>query len=255
MFSVYIWPGGGCEFATIKRYCLAWGKFRELLPLLTCEAISLNICTTAVLAGWCFIHRNVGPSGKTTRNIWSIMKEQCSYGCVTSRKNNNVSIDSLLRPLKLKSLDSVLRCNRLHLFGHVKQSELYTGKILDLEVEGNWSCGLQKKWNLQDKTCQNCSEGRNQMKTASHTHWACIRRKWNRNSNTTAITVDEILLKVQRFQHLSSYQTSDGNIEVDLQNGIGKSLQYLTNYNQYGHLKVPPSKQSYICCVHLNLCK
>ena len=37
-----ICPGGGCELATIKRCCSAWGKFRELLPLLTCKAISLN---------------------------------------------------------------------------------------------------------------------------------------------------------------------------------------------------------------------
>ena len=30
-----ICPGRGCEFATIKRCCSVWGKFRELLPLLT----------------------------------------------------------------------------------------------------------------------------------------------------------------------------------------------------------------------------
>ena len=37
-----ICPGGGCELATIKRFRSAWGKFRELLPVLTCKAISLN---------------------------------------------------------------------------------------------------------------------------------------------------------------------------------------------------------------------
>ena len=31
-----------CDLATIKRCCSAWGKFRELLPSLTCKAISLN---------------------------------------------------------------------------------------------------------------------------------------------------------------------------------------------------------------------
>ena len=34
--------GGDCELATIKRCHSAWGKFRELSPLLTCKAISLN---------------------------------------------------------------------------------------------------------------------------------------------------------------------------------------------------------------------
>ena len=37
-----ICSGEGCELATIKRCCSVWGKFRELLPLLTCKAISLN---------------------------------------------------------------------------------------------------------------------------------------------------------------------------------------------------------------------
>ena len=37
-----ICPGGGCELATSKRYRSAWGKFKELLPLLICKAISLN---------------------------------------------------------------------------------------------------------------------------------------------------------------------------------------------------------------------
>ena len=38
-----ICPGGGCELATTKRCRSAWGKFRELLPLLTCNAITLHI--------------------------------------------------------------------------------------------------------------------------------------------------------------------------------------------------------------------
>ena len=35
-------PGGYFELATIKRCQPAWGKFRGLLLLLTCKAISLN---------------------------------------------------------------------------------------------------------------------------------------------------------------------------------------------------------------------
>ena len=54
----------------------------------------------------------------------------------------------------------------------MKQSELYTGQILGLEVERNRSCGRPKTcssdaikddlktWNLQTETCQNCSEWR-----------------------------------------------------------------------------------------------
>ena len=50
-----------------------------------------------------------------------------------------------------------------------------------------------------------------------------IQRIGNWNNNTTSITVDGRLLeKAQKFQYLGSYQTSDGNIEVDLKSRIGK---------------------------------
>ena len=98
------------------------------------------------------------------------------------KKEQRASTNSLLSRLKRKSLDLVLRCNRLRWFGHVKRSELYTGQILDLEMEGNRSTGRPKKrwldtikedlrqWNLQAETCQNRSEWRKRLKTPSHTH-------------------------------------------------------------------------------------
>ena len=98
------------------------------------------------------------------------------------KKEQHVSKNFLLSWLKLKSPDSVLRCNRLHCFVHVKWTELYIGQILDLEVVGNRTCGHPKKywlvaikddlrqWNLRAETCQNWSEWRKRLKTASHTH-------------------------------------------------------------------------------------
>ena len=90
-----------------------------------------------------------------------------------------VRTNYLLSRLKLKSLDSVLRCNRLlRWFVHVKQSELYPGQILDLEVEANgspsrpekcWLDGIKddlREWNLQAETCQN-------RHSQSRTLWAC----------------------------------------------------------------------------------
>ena len=84
-------------------------------------------------------------------------------------KNERVSTNCLLSRLKLKSLDSVLRCNTLRWFGHVTQSQLYIGQILDIEMEVNRICDHPKKcWldaikddlrqrNLQVETCQNRS--------------------------------------------------------------------------------------------------
>ena len=61
----------------------------------------------------------------------------------------------------------------------MKRSELYTGQILDLKVEGNRSCGRPNKCcldairgdlNFQAETSKNRSEWRKRLKTASHAH-------------------------------------------------------------------------------------
>ena len=72
--------------------------------------------------------------------------------------------------------------NRLCRFGHVERSELYTGQILDFRVEGKRCRGYPKKYwldaikdnlitrNLKAETCQNRSEWRERLKSASHRH-------------------------------------------------------------------------------------
>ena len=94
----------------------------------------------------------------------------CTYNRIHQmEKNERVSKNCLLSRLKLKSLDSVLRCNTLRWLGHVTQSQLYIGQILDMEMEVNRSCEHPKKcwldaikddlrqWSLQAETCQNRS--------------------------------------------------------------------------------------------------
>ena len=75
-----ICAGGGCELATIKRYRPALGKFTKLFPFK-----QVVKCITAVPEAQCFIHLNIGPSDT---HDWRAVKEQCSYGFATSRKNN-----------------------------------------------------------------------------------------------------------------------------------------------------------------------
>ena len=151
----------------------AWGKFRELLPFFNCKAISLNargqiykgcVRRTMLYSSECWALRQEDKKCLVRSEI-ALLLRLCSI-----KKEQLVSTNSLLSRLKLKSLDSVLRCNRLRCFGHVKQSELYTGKILDLEVKGNRSRDCPKKcwldaikdnlrqWNLQAETYQNRSE-------------------------------------------------------------------------------------------------
>ena len=181
-----ICPGGGCELATIKRCCASWGKFRYLLPLPTCKAISLNTC--GLMYNSCVKGMMLYSS-----ECWALRQEdkkclerseRAMLLWLCNIMKEHVSTNPHWSQLKLKSLDSVLRCNRLRWFRHAKQSELYIGRILDSKVKGKKSRGYPKKcWlhTIKDylkqrnlhADCNNQSEWRKQLKTARHTPWVC----------------------------------------------------------------------------------
>ena len=159
---------------------LWWRKFKELLPLFICKAVSLNTCGQ-------MYNSCVRGTMLYSSECWALWQEDKKYlergeramllRLCNIKKKQHVSKNSLLSRLKLKSLDSVSRCNILHWFRHVKRSELYNGQILDLEVEGHpKKCWLDvikddsRHWNLQVETCQNQSEWRKRLKTSSNTH-------------------------------------------------------------------------------------
>ena len=117
---------------------LCIGKIWELLPLLTCKAISLyirgqvyNSCVRGTILysseRWALRQEDMKRLEHSERAMLILMRN--------IKIEQRVSTNSLLTQSKLKNLDPVLRFNRLRWFGHVKQSELYTGQILDLQVE------------------------------------------------------------------------------------------------------------------------
>ena len=139
-----------------------WGKFWELLPLLNCKAISLK--THGQLYNSC-----VGGTILHSSEFWTIKQEgkkrlECSKREMllcrcNMKKQRRVSINSLLKWLKLKSLDSVLRRNRLHWLVNVKQTGIYTGQILGLEEKGNRNYSLPKKcwWDAIKRNLRACN--------------------------------------------------------------------------------------------------
>ena len=115
------------------KFCLSWwlylSKWRlwELLPLLPCKAISLN--TRGQMYNSCVRETMLDSS-----ECWALRQEDKERVEPSERamllwmcniKKESVSKNSLLSRLKLKSLDSVLKCNKQRWFGHVKRSKLY----------------------------------------------------------------------------------------------------------------------------------
>ena len=131
------------------------------LPLLRDTALhgenleNFHPCLVSLNTGGQMYHSCVRGAMLYSSECWALKQEHkkrlerseramLSWLCII--KKERVSTNSLLSRLKLKSLNSLLRCNKLRWFEHVKQSELYTGQILDLKVEGNRSCDCPKTY-------------------------------------------------------------------------------------------------------------
>ena len=135
-----ICPDGGCELATIKRCHSAWAKSRELLPLLTYKVTSLNTrgqMYNSCVRGKMLYSSECWTLGQEDKKRLKHSERAMLLWMCNINKEQCVNKNSLLSRLKLKSLDSMLRCNKLRWLGHVKRSELYTGQILELKVKGN----------------------------------------------------------------------------------------------------------------------
>ena len=92
----FICPGGSCELATIKRCHSSWGKFRELLPLFTCKAISLT--TRGQMYNSC-----VRQTMHYSSECWTLRQEDEKLLWLCNIRKECVSTNSLLSRLKWKA--------------------------------------------------------------------------------------------------------------------------------------------------------
>ena len=117
---------------------IAWGKFRELLSLLTKCHIPL------VVRGWVYSAgvRSVTLYGSETwattadtmnrlrRNDRAMLRWLCNV-----KVNDKSSLDSILSKLGLQDIETLLRTNRLRWFGHVERNTGWINHVRNLEVQ------------------------------------------------------------------------------------------------------------------------
>ena len=142
--------GGGCDLSVITRIRSAWGKFRELLPILTSHALSYitrgqiystYIRTVLLYASECWAP-NVNDLLKLQRNDRAMIRWTCNV-----RLKDHISSDSLLRKLGINNIQTLLRYNRLRWFGHVVRNDGCINSITEFEVGGQCGRGrLKKTW-------------------------------------------------------------------------------------------------------------
>ena len=143
-----ICPGGGCELTTIAQIRAAWGKFRELLPLLISTTISLarrgklfGSCLTGTL-----LHAN---------ECWPLLREEVQRFLSNERAmllwmlklkaEDNVTLSTIYGRLNLAPLESKLRLIRLRWYGLVERSDKWINKCTHLEIDGFKGRGRPRK--------------------------------------------------------------------------------------------------------------
>ena len=145
-------PGGGCQVAVTTRIRCAWGKFRELLPLLTCRSLSfitrgrmfdIYIRKVMLHASECWALTSVDHA-RLQRTDRSMIRWICNV-----KWEDNRSSESLLEQLQIPSITSVLSCNRLRWYGHVERDTGCIHDALYMEVPGTKPPGRPKKTWLQ----------------------------------------------------------------------------------------------------------
>ena len=132
--------GGGCELAAITRCKCAWGKFRQLLPLLTRGKVYSSCVGSVMLHAAETWAMEVDTLNRLRRNDRAMIRWICNV-----RAKDEVSSDSLLTKLGIQDLDVVLRTSRMRWFGHVERSTGWIAEVRKLNVVAQKRSGRPRK--------------------------------------------------------------------------------------------------------------
>ena len=117
--------GGGCDLSTINRTRVAWGKFHELLPLLTVKSLSLAtkgmLYATCVRSAMLHAHECMAPALKDLGKLQRADRSMIRWICGVKLKDR-IHSSVLLEKLKIPDLLEQCCLNRLRWYqgGHNK---------------------------------------------------------------------------------------------------------------------------------------
>ena len=140
--------GGGCGLAAEARCKCAWGKFPQLLPLLTNRNVPLitrgrvnSTCVRSVVLHaaetWAV---TAVALDRLRRNDRAVVRWVCGVGA-----GDGVSLGSLLSELGIQGLEMVLRASGVGWFGRVERSAGWVAGVRKLNVVAQKRPGRPKK--------------------------------------------------------------------------------------------------------------
>ena len=140
--------GGGFELAAITRCKCAWGKFRQLLPLLTNRQVPLltkgKVYSSCVRSVMLHAAETWAMKADTLNRLWRNDRAMIRWICNVKAKDE-VSLDSLLTKLGIQDLDVVLCTGRMRWFGHVEGSTGWIPEVRKLNVVAQKRSGRPRK--------------------------------------------------------------------------------------------------------------
>ena len=143
-----LFAGDGCKLAAITHCKYAWGKLRQLLPLLTNRQVPLltrgkvySSCVRSVMLQaaelWAM---KADTLNRFRRNDRAMIRWICNV-----MAKDEVSSDSLLKKLGIQDLDVVFRTSRMRWFGHVDRSTGWIAEVPKLNVGTQKRSGRPRK--------------------------------------------------------------------------------------------------------------
>jgi len=129
--------GGGCELASTVRCRTAWGKFRELLPILTNKHLPLpsrgRVYSTCVRSVMLHGSETWAATSKTLNRLRRNDRAMIRWICRV-RPQDDVSSDCLLGKLGIKDIEDVLRASRMRWLGHVERSTGWIARVRERKI-------------------------------------------------------------------------------------------------------------------------
>ena len=139
--------GGGCKLAATVRCKTAWGKFRELLPLLTNRHLPLTtrgrVFSTCVRSVMLHGSETWATTSNTLNRLRRNDRAMIRWICRV-KPLDDVSSESLLARLGVKDLEEVLRTSRMRWLGHVERSTGWIAQVRDHTVVAQKAPGRPK---------------------------------------------------------------------------------------------------------------
>ena len=148
MLGDMLCAGGGCDSAIAARCCVAWGKFRKLLPILTTRHLSPKVrgkvYTACVRSAMLHGSETWAPNASDLQRLRRNDRSMIRWICGTKDQDETPSA-TLLQKLGIDDITAVLRSRRLRWSGHVQRATSCINSVTDLVIPGIRGRGRPRK--------------------------------------------------------------------------------------------------------------